>query len=149
MPNLPPDVKPATKVWLMLVFRRMPGYRPAKSGRSWYRVLPSREAALKAGAQLRARGVSFKCVTRLDYKPPPSGKVKHHGRFSPLRERAGPPESASLRASRESDFEEYKRSMARPLPAPSVLPEPIGAAPVGFVMPGLSKGAPDPYRHRR
>jgi len=47
--------------WLMLTFEPAPGFVPAKSGKSFYRLLPSREAAIAVKHELVELNLKFVC----------------------------------------------------------------------------------------
>lgn len=46
----------------MISFASMPGYQPAKSGRSWYRRFPTRESAIEAKRALVNADVKYRCL---------------------------------------------------------------------------------------
>jgi hypothetical protein len=115
-------------------------FHPAReSFGTWYLFIdPNRRADARAYAKM--------CLSKLRELG-----IAHRWREAQPRRRAyvtpARPRQAtrglSPRAQRVEDkqFAEYRREMSRPLVAPSVLPEPIGAAGVDR-RPGLSKAAP-------
>jgi len=124
--------------WLMLAFAPAPGYLPAKSGKSWYRKLATRDQAIAAKRELVAAGISYKCVKVQD-----DGRALRKPR-SLQRERKPyrPVESRALRAQRDAEFADHRTSMTARMPPPDALPEPRNG-PVFGRSPGLSKsGAP-------
>lgn len=87
MPDVNRRVKPPAQEWLMLAF---PGedtgkyalrtFAPSKSGKCWYRRLPTREAALQCKRELVEAGIGFKCVKFMNgvQVSPPSTTAKRY-----------------------------------------------------------------------
>lgn len=45
----------------MLAFKPADGFRPSKSGKSWYRLLPTRDAAIACKDYLVKAGIRYAC----------------------------------------------------------------------------------------
>jgi hypothetical protein len=63
------------QVWLMLAFPgdetgqyALRAYAPSKSGKSWYRIFRTRDAAIGSKRELIEAGIGYKC-TKVDAKP--------------------------------------------------------------------------------
>src|SRR5215467_7456915 len=47
--------------WLMLAFSPARGFRPSKNGKSWWKLLATRDDAIAAKRMLVSMGIEYKC----------------------------------------------------------------------------------------
>lgn len=150
------------EVWLMLAFpgndtgrRSLRDFAPSKSGKSWHRILPTRESAIACKRELVADGIKYVCkkvpraqqkLTNLrngvQKKNPPKARQWDESGKTPSGGSIFSTPVTSLRRQQIADFELYIRNMASRAAKPDPLPEPKNGPSFGR-SPGLSKsGAP-------
>lgn len=150
------------EVWLMLAFPgsdtghySLRAFAPSKNGKSWFRILPTRESAIACKRELVADGIKYVCkkVQRAQQKltnlrngvrkkNPPKARQWNESGKTPSGDSIFSTPVTSLRRQQIANFELYKRDMASRAAKPDPLPEPKNGPSFGR-SPGLSKsGAP-------
>jgi hypothetical protein len=67
----------------MIAFRPAAGFMPSKDARCWYRVCPTRDAALLAKRELVAADISYRCKKIAVGSAKPIGRAKRVNRIDP------------------------------------------------------------------